>query len=251
MKTEKPYTEAQLRAMMPGTPANVAQTLRAFHGDPKIKKHYLSRVEMHAKADEIIHGKYWEDGKGCAVGCTIHSANHAAYESELGIPRVLAHLEDGIFESLENGESKKWPRRFLSAIEPGADLGMVWPRFSVWLLVDAKWGCIKYARTDSQRKAIQGVADAYQRVIERSDTVEDWFKLRAAADDAAAADADAAAAAAAADAAAADTYAAADAAAAYAHDAADDDDAAAADARRSARLAQSKKLLELLKAVEA
>jgi len=242
MKTEKPYTEAQLRAMMPGTPANVAQTLRAFHGDPKIKKHYLSRVEMHAKADEIIHGKYWEDGQGCAVGCTIHSGDHAAYESELGIPRVLAQLEDGIFESLENGESKKWPCRFLSAIEPGADLGMVWPRFSVWLLVDAKWGCIKYARTDSQRNAIQGVADAYQRVIERSDTVEDWFKLRsaAAAHAAHAYDAhvyDAAHAAAAAHAA---SYAVAHVAAAY-----------AAAGYADARLAQSKKLLKLLKAVEA
>ena len=244
MKTEKPYTEAQLRAMMPGTPANVAQTLRAFHGDPKIKEHYLSRVEMHAKADEIIHGKYWEDGKGCAVGCTIHSANHAAYESELGIPRVLAQLEDGIFESLENGESKKWPGRFLSAIEPGADLGMVWPRFSVWLLVDAKWGCIKYARNDSQRKAIHGVADAYQRVIERSDTVEDWFMLRAAAY-AAYAVCDAAYAA---YAAAAAVTAASSAVAAVAAAAAG---AYAADARRSARLAQSQKLLELLQAVEA
>ncbi len=234
----KPYTESQLRAMMPGTPFNVAKTLRAFHGDPKIKKHYLDRVKMHAKADEIVHGQYWQDGKGCAVGCTIHSSNHAAYEKEMGIPRTLARLEDGIFESLANGDSKKWPVQFLSAIKPGADLGMVWPQFAVWLLTDKEWGAIKYARTDSQRKAIQDVADAYQRVIDRKDSIEDWFKLRAAAYAAAAAAAyDAVAADAAADAAAA--YAAAAAAAA----------AAAYDAdARGARLAQSKKLLELLEA---
>lgn len=41
--------------------------LLAFHSDKKIKAEYLSRVKAHAKADEIIKGKYWEHGhvKGC------------------------------------------------------------------------------------------------------------------------------------------------------------------------------------------
>jgi hypothetical protein len=46
-------------------------SLIAFHNDQKIKDKYLARVEAHRKADEIIKGKYWENGKGCAVGCTL------------------------------------------------------------------------------------------------------------------------------------------------------------------------------------
>ena len=72
--------------------------LIAFHGDPAVKEKYLNRVTLHERADEIIHGKYWENGKGCAVGCTVHSSKHAAFETELGIPLMLAKLEDRLFE---------------------------------------------------------------------------------------------------------------------------------------------------------
>src|SRR3990172_9709817 len=96
----------------------------AYHNSRAIKEKYLARVKAHAQADELIKGVYWENGKGCAVGCTIHSDQHKAYETELGIPVELAYLEDSIFERLPNGESKKWPDRFLSAIRVGADLTM-------------------------------------------------------------------------------------------------------------------------------
>src|SRR5882757_372452 len=108
----------------------------AFHGDSKIKAKYLKRVRAHAKADEIVHGKYWEDGKGCAVGCTIHDSSHAAYETELGIPQQLARLEDTLFEGQSNGAAKTFPARFLSAIKPGADLSRVHWQFLHWLLTE-------------------------------------------------------------------------------------------------------------------
>lgn len=47
-------------------------TLIAFHGKQSIKDEYLARVRAHKAADEIIKGVYWEKGKGCAVGCTVH-----------------------------------------------------------------------------------------------------------------------------------------------------------------------------------
>lgn len=89
--------------------------MKAFHNDPKIKAKYLKRVRAHAKADEIVKGRYWEDGKGCAVGCTIHSSNHSAYETELGIPRILARLEDTLFENLPNVLAKTWPYKDISS----------------------------------------------------------------------------------------------------------------------------------------
>jgi pyruvate/2-oxoglutarate dehydrogenase complex dihydrolipoamide acyltransferase (E2) component len=110
--------------------------MQAFRNDPKIKAKYLRRVRAHAKADEIIHGKYWEGGRGCAVGCTIHSGNHQAYEDELGIPKALAHLEDTLFEGQHNGDAKQFPARFISAIRVGADLSKVQFQFLHWLLTE-------------------------------------------------------------------------------------------------------------------
>jgi hypothetical protein len=108
----------------------------AFHNDPSVKAHYLNRVLAHAAADEIIHGKYWERGKGCAVGCTVHSSSHASYETELGVPIMLARLEDRLFEGMRNGDSKKFPVRFLEAIQPGADLSRVGWLWLHWLLTE-------------------------------------------------------------------------------------------------------------------
>jgi len=99
----------------------------AFHNESKVKDKYVDRVNTHFLADEIIKGIYWENGKGCAVGCTIHGKYHKNYETELGIPRILAYLEDKIFESLPNDNAKAWPKQFLEAINVGSDLSTVWP----------------------------------------------------------------------------------------------------------------------------
>jgi hypothetical protein len=108
----------------------------SYHSDPDIKSKYLARLEGHAAADEIIKGQYWEAGKGCAVGCTVHGASHDDYERELGIPRMLAWLEDVIFEGLPNRTAKTWPQQFLSSIEPGKDLSRVGWQFLHWILTE-------------------------------------------------------------------------------------------------------------------
>jgi hypothetical protein len=251
--------------------------MKAFHNDPAVKELYLSRVRAHRMADELIKGTYWKGGKGCAVGCTVHSGDHRAYEKELGVPRILARLEDGIFEKLPNELAMTWPERFLDAIPIGADLSLVWPKFAVWLLIDPKYGVLQFAKQNASKKAIQDVADAYQKAAEGAELkLQPWADLRAAAAYAAASSASAAASAAAyaasasasassayaaASSASASAYAAAaaaaDAADAAAYSAAADADAdasadaysaaAAASAKRTEwRIAQSEKLLELL-----
>ncbi|MDQ2713886.1 MAG: hypothetical protein M3Z08_03160 [Chloroflexota bacterium] len=107
----------------------------AFHNDPIIKDRYVARVKAHAAADEITQGTYWERGHGCAIGCVIHGAEHIRYETELGIPRQIAYLQDRIFENLPLVEAKEFALAFLQAIPVGTDLSMVIPRFIVWLLV--------------------------------------------------------------------------------------------------------------------
>jgi hypothetical protein len=225
--------------------------MQAFHNDPQLKQDLLAEVAKHRLADSIIKGTYGEFGgsqfKGCAVGCSLKSyanikgielstSNHGLYEEHFGIPRILARLEDRIFEGLPDDLAQTWPERFFNAIKPGADLTKVWPKFAIWLLIDAEHGVIKYASRPDCRSAIQRVAELYQ-----SNGTKEEFRAAAAAAYAAAAAADAAAAAAAAYAAdAADAaYAAADAAAAAAYAAADAADAAyaAADAADAAAAA--------------
>jgi hypothetical protein len=124
-------------------------TLIAFHGNPAIRAKYLARVRAHRAADQIVHGQYWEDGKGCAVGCTIHSSDHASYETELGIPTALAYLEDRMFESMSNGKALEWPERFLKAVPVGADLSGVVPQFLAWLMLDETYG-VAFTTTDEE-----------------------------------------------------------------------------------------------------
>lgn len=96
--------------------------LRAFHGSLEIKGKYLNRVMAHAAADRFVQGVTWKKGRGCAIGCTLENYNHALYETELGIPEWLARVEDMIFEKMPKDKAMEWPTKFLSAINPGADL---------------------------------------------------------------------------------------------------------------------------------
>ena len=195
----------------------------AYHGDESIKQTYLARIQAHALADEIQHGYYWENGKGCAVGCTVHSNSHRAFETELGIPVMLARLEDRLFEGQKNGDAKTFPVRFLAAINTGADLSRVGWQFLYWLLTEELTG------RDNPRvaKEIKACADVLIPLtkglpVDREAAIEARRDARAAAYAAYAAADAAAYAAAYAAAAAAAAYAAA-----YAADAASAADAAA------------------------
>jgi hypothetical protein len=182
----------------------------AFHNNDSIRTKYINRVRTHQEADEIISGTYWENGKGCAVGCSIHGNNHAAYETEIGIPRVLARLEDRLFEAIYKFDpvcAKAWPLRFMSAPKAGANLETVWPKFALWLLLDPSSWVITHAKSERTKASTLRVGALYQQWVDgKKPEPKDWITdaAAAAAADAAAADAAAAdAAAAAADAAAA------------------------------------------------
>ena len=145
--------------------------LRAYHGDPAIKAKYLARVRAHREADRLIQGTGWEGGKGCAVGCTLEAYDHALYETELGIPVALAHLEDAVFEGLDASTAQYWPERFLSAIEPGADLSQVGDQFVLWLLSGADSPIAEWTGS----APIQAVANLYRRRLDGDEPTEaEW-----------------------------------------------------------------------------
>ena len=226
----------------------------AYLGKSSVKKFYLDRVRAHRKADELVKGQYWEEGKGCAVGCTIHSGNHVDYETLIGVPRELARLEDVHFERLENGDAQLWPERFLSAIRVGADLHMVWPRYARWMLE-------VLPKTKNNKRANKSIASVLALYAEWCESgVQPGAGRFAAASTYAAASAAysaaaayyAAAASATYSADAASTYSAAAYYAAYATtyaaDSAADSAAYSADARRKWWNESAEKLLELLAA---
>ncbi len=138
--------------------------MKAFHSSDEIKTKYLARLHAHRVADHLIRGKGWENGKGCAVGCTLEQYSHVAYETELGIPRELAGLEDQIFEGLPLKDVMEWPEQFLSVITPGADLTLVWHRFAIWLLSDPQHGTIKFCDA-AGRAATQQVTNLHEKVV--------------------------------------------------------------------------------------
>jgi len=107
----------------------------AYDNDAGVKARYVAQMRAHAAADEIVKGQYWQDGKGCFVGCTIHGSDHAAFDSILGPGgQMIAQLADAIFEGCTNLRSKKFAVEFHEAIRPGADLSRVGWQFLHWEL---------------------------------------------------------------------------------------------------------------------
>lgn len=103
----------------------------SFHNDPLIKEKYINRVIAHRKADKIIQGIGWNNGRGCAVGCTLENYDHSRYPIELGLPEWLARLEDSIFENLSLDIAILWPEKFLQSIPIGINVEKVKYKLSI------------------------------------------------------------------------------------------------------------------------
>jgi len=155
-------------------------TLRAFHNDPKIKEKYLSRLKLHRQHDELIHGVYWENGKGCAIGCTLHSNKHKDFETKLGLPEWFAYLFELLFERLKNGDAKDFPIEALQAIPVGANLEKTYRKFCIFLLTEiCKYDEEKYTQV---KKVIEDVITLHTRILQGENVAdEEWLAALSAA----------------------------------------------------------------------
>ena len=140
--------------------------MKAFHNDEALKQKYLDRIETHRIADELIKGKGWDGGKGCAIGCTFENYDHFLMEKEWDVPQMLAQFEDVIFEGLPNEESQEWPERFTSAIKVGSDLSKVGPKFLLAILTRC--------RDQLDQNGIEIVGDAVNQAIK---VLYDWVEF--------------------------------------------------------------------------
>lgn len=155
-------------------------TLIAFFNDKNIKKKYIDRLKQHKKQNEIVHGVYWEDGIGCAVGCTIHSSDHSKYESEMGIPKWLPYIKDQLFEGMQG--DKNFPLRLMKAIPVGTteeQFDTVKHKFLTFCLKKIR----KNIKHGTIKDAIQNIIDLHSKAAEgKYITDSEWEAASAAAD---------------------------------------------------------------------
>ena len=170
----------------------------AFHNDPTLAAMVRAQVDAHTAADEIAQGRYWENGKGCFIGCLAHSDDTDKVFDLTGFPLMLTRIAESIFEGLDNATAKGFPQRVIAAPAVGADLSLVPWQFLHWVVTDALARHADKATQDACAAAVQVLADKAQGLPVTADAA------RAAAADAAARAADASA--------DASAYAAADAA---------------------------------------
>ena len=122
--------------------------MQAFHNDTKVKDFYVSRMQAHHAADQIIQGTGWDGTNGCNVGCILHSYDHSRYPAELGLPEWYGHLCDKIFEGLPKDKAPAFALATLTAVKPGADIENV------------KWK-LAIVRHSRDLERLQGNAEPY------------------------------------------------------------------------------------------
>jgi hypothetical protein len=140
-----------------------------------------------------MQGSYWNerDKKGCSVGCVLHTfipqvadklhgieesyfGNHELFEPMFGIPRIVARLQDRIFEGLPTEDAKEFPLQFAQAIKAGVDYSNIWNKFAYWLLGGGN-GVIRFAKTEQTRKSIETVALLYERAASGDNPkIDEW-----------------------------------------------------------------------------
>lgn len=110
------------------------------HNDPALYAKLIAGLEKLAAADAFIKGVYWENGKGCSVGCALktlgapNKGKYADLAARLGTSEELQRLNDSLFEALPDHLSKEWPLRFSRAgwddrAGKGRDLALVAAKF--------------------------------------------------------------------------------------------------------------------------
>ena len=115
--------------------------MRAFIDAEVSKPELLEALAWYREEDRLRQGgSYWQGGRGCAVGCTLHEfatgeeERHVLYEDLFGISQELARLEDAVFEGMHPEAARAWPERFIGSIPEGADLECVADELALWIL---------------------------------------------------------------------------------------------------------------------
>lgn len=138
--------------------------------------HLIEMAQEHQEADRYLQGKWWDQGKGCSLGCMFHSDvlnpkadNYfAAAERATGIPYTINLFQERIFEWLPAHEANLWTLQFYRLRPSEKDLSQVVDRLMLWILDDElrrpkTWE--KITKFADCAAAVENVADLYRRKI--------------------------------------------------------------------------------------
>jgi hypothetical protein len=83
-------------------------------------------VKKHIDADSVTQGYYWEDGKGCFIGCLAHGNDVQQLSVTYGLSVGLTRICEAIFEGLSPEDAKQFFADFPDAIGyDGKNLSLV------------------------------------------------------------------------------------------------------------------------------
>ena len=106
----------------------------SFNSNPMVKQQRLANLREQRRNGYITQKGGDSPYYGRASTYTVHHLAHSTYELELQIPRVLAQIEDHIFEYLPASRAETFPERFVEATPVGKDLSMVFAKFGMAVL---------------------------------------------------------------------------------------------------------------------
>lgn len=135
----------------------------AFHGEPSLKSAVMDRLREHRRLDTIAQKVYFENGRGCHLGCITHvnDGAHETAERLFGIEQRIGYWLEAIFEGLPPKKCAAWVLESTEAIPAGADLSKCHHHLAVWLLGESGLLTI----TDVNRDAIAQVRELHVAAV--------------------------------------------------------------------------------------
>ena len=156
----------------------------AFHSEPSLKTAVMDRLREHRRLDTIVQGTYFDEGRGCHLGCITHinDDTHEAAERLFGIEQRVGYWLEAVFEGLPKEDCAAWVIESTEAIPVGADLSKCHHHLAAWLLGESGLLTI----TDINRDAIEQARRLHLAAANgQSLSAEQWSAAWSAAESAA------------------------------------------------------------------
>ena len=145
----------------------MSKQLNSYKGDNNFKQQMVTAIIAYKENDRIVKGHYWEDGRGCNIGCGEYAVcqilghefedrRHKKLAEELEVPEAIFHLGDTIFEKLPEDAANQFVVDFYQAIPVGKDLTNVVIDMKIAILSDPDFGARQYS-DDNGKAAIDSV----------------------------------------------------------------------------------------------
>jgi hypothetical protein len=156
----------------------------AWHNEPKLKHAAMERLIEHRKLDQIAQGFYFDEGRGCHLGCLTHCDEHkdphSATELMFGIPERVAYWLEAVFEGLPQDKCANWVIESSESIPVGADLSKCHHELAYWLLGPDSPSA-EGNRHESVRDAIEKVREIHRQAMTGEVDEAAWSAARSAA----------------------------------------------------------------------